>query len=186
MCRVSGCNENHTRHYCKICRNDDVSHFAKDCPEGVVLWHGTRITSLSSISLNNGLTASGPDCRLGQGVYFAGKDDATAVSKHRGNGTGVVVIGCRVRLGNMKNCGYAADKNWHGQYDSACGIHPSWAGLPAFTEYCLGDESRHRIKEVHIIGGVVNGEVRLPGVDIRIQGNVTFNCNVTAGNLLIG
>jgi len=86
----------------------------------------------------------------------------------------------------MKNCGNAEDNTWHGSHDSATSVHPAWAGAPAFTEYCLGDGRRHRIKEVHIIGGTVDGEVYLPRVDIKIKGNVTFNCNVTAGNICIG
>jgi len=80
MCKVNGCDENHPKHYCRLCKKDDVSHFGRDCPEGVDLWHGTRITNLSGISQNHGLFTSGAGCRLGQGVYFASKEVATAVA----------------------------------------------------------------------------------------------------------
>ena len=185
MCKVDGCNETHSKHFCTLCKKNDVTHFAMNCPEGIGLWHGTRITNLSGISLNKGLKASN-DGRLGKGVYFANKKVATAVSRYRGKGTGVLVICCRVYLGKKKEGGTASDKTWHGQYDSACGIHPSWAGVPPFTEYCLGDETRHRIKEVHITDDEVHGEVYLPRVDITVKGSVTFRCNVTAGRLNIG
>ena len=185
MCKVDGCNETHSKHFCTLCKKDDVTHFAMNCSEGIDLWHGTRMTNLIDISLNKGLKASN-DGRLGKGVYFANKEVATAVSRYRGKGTGVLVICCRVYLGKKKECGTASDKTWHGQYDSACGIHPSWAGVPPFTEYCLGDETRHRIKEVHITDGEVHGEVYLPRVDIIVKGSVTFRCNVTAGRLNIG
>lgn len=96
-----------------MCKKDDVTHFAQNCPEGVDLWLGTRMASLSDISLNKRLKASNSG-RLGKGVYFANKEVATAVSKHRGAGTGVLVICCRVYLGKKKNCGTANDKACHG------------------------------------------------------------------------
>ena len=185
MCKVPNCTSAHDKHYCRLCQKDDVSHFAMDCPEGVDLWHGTKISNLSSISQNRGLKASG-DGRLGSGVYFASKEIATAVSKHRGAGTGVVILCCRVRLGKTKHCGAVADKTWHGQYDSATGTHGAWGAAPSFTEYVLKDERRHRIKEVHVIDGTINGDIWLPRVNIRVKGNVTFKCNVTAGSLIIG
>lgn len=93
--------------YCPLCQKH-VSHQPKDCPEGVDLWHGTRITSLSPISLAKRLNPSDHNkSRLGAGVYFTDKDSAIGVSSLRENGTGVVVIGCRVWLGNTKNF-----KNW--------------------------------------------------------------------------
>ena len=171
--------------YCKLCQKYS-SHEEKNCPEGVDLWHGTRVNSLSEISMSKGLNPSPHNRRLGRGIYFTDKYSATGISHDKGEGSGVVVIGCRVWLGNTKNFGSSTGKNWHGQYDSASAIHPPWKSVSTFTEYCLKDESRQCIKEVLLIGGVVNGEVHLPGVDIRILGNVTFNCNVTAGNLTLG
>lgn len=58
MCKVDGCNESHSKHFCTLCKKDDVTHFAMNCPEGIDLWHGTRMTNLSDISLNKELKAS--------------------------------------------------------------------------------------------------------------------------------
>mgnify|MGYP002634480998 CR=1 FL=1 len=115
MCKVSNCDEGHAQHYCRLCKTNDVDHFAMNCPHGVDLWHGTRISSLSPISLNNGLAASGVG-RLGPAVYFGSKEIAQAVAEHRGQGTGVVIICCRVYLGNIKDCGTSDDNagSWQG------------------------------------------------------------------------
>ena len=87
MCKVDGSNETHRKHFCRLCKKDDVTHFVKNCPEGVDLWHGTRMTNLSGISLNKGLKASNSG-RLGKDVYFANKEVATAVAKHGASVTG--------------------------------------------------------------------------------------------------
>ena len=31
-CKVPGCKEAHSKHYCKVCGDNDSDHFAKDCP----------------------------------------------------------------------------------------------------------------------------------------------------------
>ena len=31
-CKVLSCNENHSRHYCKICKNKDSTHRSSQCP----------------------------------------------------------------------------------------------------------------------------------------------------------
>ena len=78
MCKVDGCNETHRKHFCRLCKKDDVTQFAKNYPEGVDLWHGTRMTNLSGISLNKGLKASNSG-RLG--VYFANKESCYSCRK---------------------------------------------------------------------------------------------------------
>ena len=110
------------------------------------LWHGTKITFLSDISQNHSLKASGAG-RLGAGIYFANKEEAFAIAKDRGEGTAVVVLKCRVRLGNMIDCGTADTSVWEAGNDSKTGIHPpsTSCGLGTFREYCLKSESRHRI-----------------------------------------
>ncbi len=32
-CKVSGCNDNHGKHYCKTCKNNDSDHFKTNCPK---------------------------------------------------------------------------------------------------------------------------------------------------------
>ena len=70
-CKVLGCDENHSKHYCRLCENNDSDHFARKCPKGVLLYHGTKVDCLSSIS-KTGLRASVWG-RIGKGVYFANK-----------------------------------------------------------------------------------------------------------------
>ena len=100
---MSNCNESHSSHYCNLCRTTDSTHFAKDCPEGVTLYHGTRVTNITSI-LNRGLNPS-QNGRLGAGIYFTGKDEALKISSRHGTGTGVAVIECKVNLLKVKDYG---------------------------------------------------------------------------------
>ena len=41
-CRVLGCKEDHIRHYCRLCDQNDSEHFSRNCPDGTVLY---RITN---------------------------------------------------------------------------------------------------------------------------------------------
>jgi hypothetical protein len=42
MCKVLGCKKNHKVHYCRVCQTNDVSHLPFDCPQGTILYHGTK------------------------------------------------------------------------------------------------------------------------------------------------
>ena len=33
QCLASGCLENHSRHFCKVCKNDNSDHKSADCPQ---------------------------------------------------------------------------------------------------------------------------------------------------------
>lgn len=34
-CKVTNCQENHEKHYCKLCKNDDSDHFSSNCPKSL-------------------------------------------------------------------------------------------------------------------------------------------------------
>lgn len=68
MCKVVGCHDKHNKHYCRICSNGDADHFSTVCPEGITLYHGTRVNFVSPIC-GEGLKPSAGGS-LGPGVYF--------------------------------------------------------------------------------------------------------------------
>ena len=53
-------------------------------------------------------------------------------------------------------------------FNSLTGMHPASAGIAhPWQEWVLKDPKRLRISEVHMIGGVVDGDVNLPRANIR-------------------
>ena len=52
---------------------------------------------------------------------------------------------------------------------------PPWVGIQEFTEYCIKNERKHRIKEIHIADGVVGGG------GVSFPRNITFDCNLLKG-----
>ena len=150
------------------------------------LYHGTRVSNVSSISLNGLFASTGG--RLGPGLYLATLDSAQLVAEHRGNGTGFAVLEIEVDLGKVRDTGTADDGrgSWFPACDTATGTHPSWAGNVPFQEWCVRDVRRCRIVAVNVIGGVVDGNLNLPGVVVRTRGNVTFTGDVTAKTIIIG
>jgi hypothetical protein len=58
-----------SKNYCLVCEDPNATHRPRDCPKGIDLYHGTRVSNLASI-VNGGLhpSASG---RIGPGIYFA-------------------------------------------------------------------------------------------------------------------
>ncbi|CDW78674.1 UNKNOWN [Stylonychia lemnae] len=80
------CDDNHSKHYCRICSNRDSDHSARDCPSGITLYHGP-------------------------GIYFANGKIAEQVSKYRGNGTGIAIFKCRV---NEAYCIQGIHPKWIG------------------------------------------------------------------------
>jgi len=173
-------------HNCVICGNGHANHLPMNCPYGTTLSHGTKVSHLSSIS-QIGFLASKIG-RLGPGLYLTTKQHATAIAAHRGDGTGVCVIHCHVRLGSVKDNGRNNDNagSWRGKYDCCKGLHPKWASNPEFPEWCLKDTGKCVVKEVELVNGVIDGNVNFPNVTIRIKGNCTFRGNITAGNLCLG
>ena len=67
-CRLVGCREDHTEHYCRLCQQKPSDHFSRDCLKGTVLYHGTNIDVIKPIALK-GFKESGYG-RLGPGVYL--------------------------------------------------------------------------------------------------------------------
>ena len=102
------------------------------CPQGIDLYHGTRCESLSPISAS-GLNAS-TQGRLGPGVYLTTLENATQIASHRGQGSGIIVLKCRVNLQSIKDMGTAGapDKiKWpEPNYNSLTGMHLASAGIP--------------------------------------------------------
>lgn len=173
MCKAPGCARNHANHYCRICESPDANHLEKNCPHGIDLYHGTRISSISAIIQGHYLMQGGlhPTVggRIGTGIYFAGKNEALSIAAHRGAGSGVAVLKCRV---NTAKCG--------------TGFHPPWAGVNYnFQEWCLNGNN-YRISAIFLKDGVINGEINDPEADIICGGSCTFNGSITAGVLSIG
>ena len=118
-------------------------------------------------------------------------ENATKIATWRGQGEGIVVLKCRVNLQNCKDMGTANDPNItvspEPNYNSLTGMHPPSAGIAhPWQEWVLKDPSRLRISEVHMIGGIVNGDVNLPRANIYVKGTCTFNGSITCGNLVFG
>ena len=183
-CGITACDENHSKHYCKLCRNSNSDHLASNCSTGIELYHGTKVSNISSISLN-GLSASSSG-RLGPGLYLTTREEAFRIAGHRGEGTGTAVIKVKVNLGSCCFSNDDANGSWSKNYDSAWGNHPSWAGNREFKEWVLKDASRCRITGFYLIDGIIDGEINSPRTEIIVKGNCTFNGNITTGSLIIG
>lgn len=164
----------------------------------LTLYHGTKVENVPSIAAN-GLQLSSssqqitPESgRLGPGIYLT--DDiavARSVSSHRGKGTGQVVFVVEVTCDSVAQLGTANDHaaSWaSGGRKVACATHPAWTGVHdrPFTEYVVRDPALCKIVRLEIVHGVVNGPINNPGMDIRVQGNVTFTGDVHCGTLTIG
>mmetsp|Transcript_21659 Transcript_21659/g.34744 ORF Transcript_21659/g.34744 Transcript_21659/m.34744 type:complete len:183 (-) Transcript_21659:474-1022(-) len=161
--RKNGCTEHHDRHYCRVCGDRNASHFAKDCPHGILLYHGTPIDCLVSISKCGGSPLRpSTKGRLGAGVYLANYQEAVNVSKHRSNGKGICVVGVRVNLGKTKKVGSSGDAtgSWQAHYDSAEAMHPPWAGMKyGFKEWCLKNPRKLRIVSVEVFNAKLDQSV---------------------------
>ena len=119
FCRVLRCRINHSKHFCRLCKEENTDHFSSDCPNGRTLYHGTHISAIPPVA--RGGSNESEKGRLGPGVYFVKTyDEAKQISKNQRNSNHTVVFECRVNchLGNKK------DNSWQICYDSACGIHP--------------------------------------------------------------
>lgn len=176
------------KHYCRVCGENDSNHLARNCSQGTRLSHGTKVSNLSSISLN-GLNISNKG-RLGPGLYLTTEQNARNIAKHRGSGTGTCVIHCNVNLGKVLDKGHKEDRqgSWQNNtsYDTCKSIHPRWANNSAFPEWCIKNTNKLRIVEVELIDGIIDGELNLPNVTIRIKGSCTFKGSVRAGGIVIG
>ena len=157
-CRVPGCSERHRSHYCRLRSNQDSSHYSQDCPEGKILYHGARLSSIKGIS-EEGLRPSTAG-RLGPGISFT--DDfqvAETISLKRGQeGNGGAVFECKVNLRHIKDLIRGTGLEWQNEgYDSAQTIHPSWYNTGEFTEFCLKDASKFSARKVTVTEGRVDG-----------------------------
>ena len=136
VCKVSGCEEDHEKHYCKLCKTKDVDHFSGNCPAGTTLYHGTNINVIGAITAE-GLKASTAG-RLGPGVYFVEKEEeAKRISQHRENknsptGEFNVVLKCNVHLGKHIYDDNIKGGKWQQDYKSASAMHPPWANINCF------------------------------------------------------
>jgi len=96
----------------RLCRSPDSTHLSSKCATGIMLYHGTKVSNVSSISLS-GLRVSATG-RLGRGVYMTNcQQMAELISvKHAsaGVGTGSAVVRIWVNLGNCYNNGTADDQ----------------------------------------------------------------------------
>jgi len=185
-CKVSGCNGNHQKHYCRLCQNNDANHRSSLCPTGIDLYHGTRVSNISGIC-REGLKAS-TGGRLGPGVYLTTLNEAQKIAAHRGQGTGTAIFKVHVNLGKTHDNKKADDNagSWATKgFDSCKGIHPPWSNNLEFMEWCLKDPKRLRITDLILIDGTVDGDIHLPRCTISIQGTCRFKGKVTAGTVLI-
>ena len=144
--------------YCRLCSNQDCSHYSQDRHEGKILYHGTRLSSIKGIS-EEGLRPSTAG-RLDPGIYFT--DDfqvAETISLNRGQeGNGRAVFECKVNLRNMKDLIRGTGSEWQNEeYDSAQTIHTSWYNTGEFTEFYLKDTSKRSIRKVTVTEGRVDG-----------------------------
>ena len=151
-----GCLALHSRHYCRLCEDDNSDHLSRHCPTGTILYHGT--TRENAISITGDVLKSSKDGRLGSGVYFVGKEkEAMKIAQYRarqdGDPSNWAVLTCNVNLGRMDDWTHCPsgilkyhlhhkevlaeiDKGY--KYDSNFAMHPPWAGIKdKFGEYCL-------------------------------------------------
>ena len=159
-CRVCGCSEKHRSHYCRLCGLKNSTHFSQDCPQGRILYHGTRLLSIKGIS-SEGLRPS-PGGRLGPGIYFAESYKvAETISLYRcgrDKGNGAAVFECNVNLGKIKDLMGGASCQWQTEdFDSAKAIHPQWAGAGEFIEFCLKDDRKCSVRKVVVTQGHIDG-----------------------------
>ena len=123
-----------------------------NCPEGRILYHGTRLSSIKGIICQS--LRPSTSGRLGQGVYFTDSlQVAEKISRKRVTGNVAAVFECMVYLGRKKDLGSIRDSKWENEgFDSAEGINPLWPGLDTgeFTEFCLKDAKKYNVTMVKV------------------------------------
>ena len=157
-CKVHGCIEKHTSYYCSLCGCKDSAHSSHDCPQGTVLYHGTRLSSIKGVTEEDlKLTSNG--C-LWQGIHSGESfKDAENVSLHKGEGISIVVFECRVNLGKVKDLNEKKENltKWRNEkFDSARAIHPSLGDPNKYTELCLKNARKCIIIRVVVTQGYVD------------------------------
>lgn len=70
MCKVHGCQQAHSKHYCKSCGDKNSDHFSSKC-NYIIAYHGTDLQTARLIQ-NGGFKPSSKG-RMGSGVYLAVK-----------------------------------------------------------------------------------------------------------------
>lgn len=133
-----------------------------------------------------GLNAS-TSGRLGPGLYLTTKDEAFKIAKYRNSGTGVAVFEVHVNVGKTYDNGSADDNSgsWASKgYDSCTGNHPAWCDNASFKEWVIKDPRKIRIKAVHLVDGVIDGDFSLKRIDFHVSGNCNFRGNHSIGGTL--
>ena len=168
-CRVPGCEEDHIKHYCQVCDQNDAAHFPRHCPDGTVLYHGTNSEVINAI-VEEGFMKSGHRSRLGAGVYFvASEEEAGSISLNRDHKgpprKKKVFLMCLVNLENHIFLDSGAGSDWQNEYDSASSMHPPWAGIEAdFKEFCVKNSKRC------IVTSIIINEINvLENLDISLN-----------------
>ena len=119
------------------------------CDPGFNLYHETSKMHMHGILLN-GLSPS-RDGRMGPGIYFATRNVAERIAKHRGHD---FLLKCSVSLGRVFDfdpCFCEPDrKKWADKgYDSAMGTLSGWGGIETgFTEWCVADPTFVKVDRV--------------------------------------
>lgn len=72
MCQASGCTEAHSKHYCRLCDDEDSDHLSKNCDTGITLYHGTTLDRLQPIAIS-GVWNQGPEIDLELGCILQKK-----------------------------------------------------------------------------------------------------------------
>ena len=150
-CKAPGCTENHLRHHCIFCGNDDADHRSNECSKRheAVVFHGTTFEYAQLIK-KNGWKESTRGA-LGPGVYFTSNEEAVKKIAQR-HGTKAAVIKCRVDLGKLK-CNYGPDQTdidgkWRRDFDSIYRRCDPWVTMSKFREFAVKKEKIVEILEV--------------------------------------
>jgi hypothetical protein len=120
----------------------------------IVVYHGTAGSSVSGILKE--INESTADKRLGAGVYFTSDKSvaervATFRRDHSGQ-PGYAVFSYYLDDSNIKKMnGKEVCKNWKNEgYDGCTGTHPAWLDQNEFTEYCISNRSKFKLKDIWV------------------------------------
>ena len=147
-----GCLALHSRHYCRLCEDKNSNHLSRNCPKGIILYHGTTVDAALSI-IKEGFKYSTDGC-WGPGIYFVNDErEAKKIAKHKARlrSRFWAVLECRVNLGKVYDW-----SSWekspailklleseHKDHDSIKANHFPWAGVRyQFNEYCVRNHQK--------------------------------------------
>lgn len=146
-CKVNGCKEKHTHHYCRVCSDTDSSHFSRQCPKGTFVYHGTK-KEYADLIVKDGFKASAKG-RIGPGVYFTlSFGEAKKIAEYRFPQQEPVVIECRAivqynqfRYDDTPEEVERKVREWKvfNKQTAGSGFHPPWANNEVFKEVVVRD-----------------------------------------------